>query len=118
MLEESLCRSPGTAVGFQGRGRALCLRILSWNLRENDLEEEAVERDYHRGTGNAEQVPRGKLQGYLWLDAKEASLGGLSVSHGAVRSIRARERGWGKICGTPGRVAVPGEPDFISVPCG
>ena len=66
----------------------------------------------------AEQVPRGKLQGYLWLDAKEASLGGLSVSPGAVRPIWARERGWGKICGTPGRVAVPGEPDFISVPCG
>ena len=38
-------------VGFQGRGRALCLGILSWKLRENDLEEEAVERDYHRGTG-------------------------------------------------------------------
>ena len=104
-------------MGFQGRGKALCLGILSWKLREYNLEEEAVERDHHRGTGNAEQVPRGKLQGHLWLDAKEDPLGGPSLSPGAVRPIRARERGWGKICGTPGRVAVPGEPDFISVLC-
>lgn len=88
-----------------------------WKLRENNLEKEAVERDHHRETGNAEQVPRGKLQDHLWLDAKEASLGGPSLSPGAVRPIWARERGWGKICGIPGKVAVPGEPDFISVLC-
>ena len=102
--------------GFK-EGARHCVWEFSAGSSENITWRKKQWRDHHRETGNAEQVPRGKLQGHLWLDAKEASLGGPSLSPGAVRPIRARERGWRKICSTPGRVAVPGEPDFISVLC-
>lgn len=68
-----------------------------WEFSAGSSEKMTWRRRQWKETITEGQVPQGKLQGLLWLDAKEASLGGLSVSPGALRPIRARERGWSKI---------------------